>query len=251
MCSSDLHYGPGALRRAVAWTLAQGWDHLSLGPRLHARTLLGRAGVATFGGLFLSATQASRLGQPDSDAYVGVGAFNLVRRSALTRTEGWPWLRLEVADDMGLALLLRRHGARAGFAMSRSEVAVEWYASQAELIAGLEKNAFAVLARFQWWRCAALLLLAWTAALGPLLAWWTPAWWLAAAAWLGLAAVAWRTQARYGLPWLPTLLVPVSLLALSAALVRSAWATWRQGGISWRGTTYPLAELRRNQKVFL
>jgi hypothetical protein len=37
---------------------------------------------------------------------------------------------------------------------------------------------------------------------------------------------------------------PVCAAALAWACVRATWLTLRQGGVRWRGTFYPLAELR-------
>jgi hypothetical protein len=34
---------------------------------------------------------------------------------------------------------------------------------------------------------------------------------------------------------------------LLVALANSTWVTLRQGGVRWRGTFYPLAQLRRGQ----
>ncbi len=36
----------------------------------------------------------------------GIGAFNLVRKTALDRTPGFAWLRMEIADDVGLGKMI-------------------------------------------------------------------------------------------------------------------------------------------------
>jgi len=45
-------------------------------------------------------------------AYLGMGAFNLVRAAAYRQCGGYEALRLTVLDDVKLGLLLRRAGKR-------------------------------------------------------------------------------------------------------------------------------------------
>jgi hypothetical protein len=84
---------------------------------------------------------------------------------------------------------------------------------------------------------------AWLAAvLGPLLHPWLG--WAAFGCLLTVIVPA-AVQAR-GLRWspLPALLAPVGVLILPAALAWSTYRTVRQGGVRWRGTLYPTAQLR-------
>ena len=46
-------------------------------------------------------------------------------------------------------------------------------------------------------------------------------------------------------PW-NALFYPISALIFAFALLRSMVITLKQGGVTWRGTFYPLAELRKN-----
>jgi 2-keto-4-pentenoate hydratase len=41
-------------------------------------------------------------------------------------------------------------------------------------------------------------------------------------------------------------LMPLGALVFVVALIRSALVTLKRGGVIWRGTFYPLAELRKN-----
>ncbi|HMG02801.1 MAG TPA: hypothetical protein VK596_06685, partial [Edaphobacter sp.] len=44
-------------------------------------------------------------------------------------------------------------------------------------------------------------------------------------------------------PWY-AVLFPAGAALFLYSLLRSAWITLREGGVTWRGTFYPLAELR-------
>lgn len=52
------------------------------------------------------------IGNPESESEAGVGVFNLVRQSIFAQTEGFSWLRMEVADDWELGLMLHSSGAK-------------------------------------------------------------------------------------------------------------------------------------------
>jgi hypothetical protein len=48
---------------------------------------------------------------------------------------------------------------------------------------------------------------------------------------------------------LSLLLFPMGLLLIAAMLLRAGYKCIKNGGIEWRGTHYPLAQLRRGQRV--
>ena len=56
-------------------------------------------------------------------------------------------------------------------------------------------------------------------------------------------------EAWMGARLLPALLSPVGALLLIAMALRSGWLAHRRGGIAWRETVYPLAELRQGQRL--
>lgn len=251
---ADVHFAPGTLRKAVAEAEARGMDHLVLMPGFREASFSLNVVLSAFLNGFLLLVRPSAIGRPRSRAFAGAGAFNLVRRAALERTEGFEWLRMEVVDDVGLGLMLHRAGARGGFAAAFHEVNVRWYPSVGALVRGLEKNLFAG-ARYSLTRLFAGLL--GIAALLPapvaaLVIRGVPGLWSAgAAAALSLIAVALVLKIRYRLPLLPALLSPAGTAVLAAAMLRSGILCSLRGGIVWRGTFYPLRDLRRGQRLTL
>jgi glycosyltransferase involved in cell wall biosynthesis len=251
---ADIHFGHDALRRAVAAMEARALDHLALLPKMEAEGLLYEAVLAGFGAVFLQSTRLDLVGKQGSDAYVGVGAFNLVRKSALDRSEGFEWIRMEVGDDVGLALLLKRAGARAAAWLATDDLKVVWYPTLGDMIVGLEKNSYGIMGHYRVSRIVA------HAALG--LAIFACPFVLLALEWpwgaLGLAALAAASIAnaalvsrKFAMRPLPIALAPLTVPLLIFIGLRSMWYCVRQGGITWRGTFYPVEELRAAQRVRL
>jgi hypothetical protein len=140
---ADVLFAPGALRRAVAWVECEGLGHGVALPHFIAPGWWERAFVALFGLLLLVAIRVDDLRRAGSRAYIGIGAFNLVRREAYRGIGGHERLRLEVADDLKLGLVLRRSGGRQGCADSGGLVSVRWQQGFVATMRGLLKNFFA------------------------------------------------------------------------------------------------------------
>jgi GT2 family glycosyltransferase len=253
-CDADTRVSGDALRRAVHLARSRELDHLAVWPRMIESDLLQGTVIAFFGLGFLGTVKAHRLASAnEGDAYAGVGAFNLVRAHTLRRSEGFPWLKLEIADDVGLGLTIRRAGGRIGLAVSRTAVQVAWYPSLRDMTRGLEKNLFPVMGRFRIWLMAARVagmvgvgVAPWLALGGGPLLWPVP---VAAVLLLGL--VARGMKQRVGMPPIHVLLQPIGLILLTAMAVRSTWRCTTTAAVEWRDTRYPLTLLRAGQRVRL
>lgn len=251
MMDADVHLRRGALRAVIAYAEAHRLDHVAAGPDIVSRGVLLRAAVAAFLRTFCVTMRVWAVADPRSRAFIGVGAFNLVRRAAFDRTEGFPWLRLEVADDVGLGLMMKRSGARSAFVSARDWMSVEWYRSLADVARGGEK-AFASVGQCSAVRMAAVcalsaglesapvvaLLLGRVPGLAPL-----------GCLMLACAAASVALLRRFSGPVWPGLLFPLAVPLSVVLLLRSAWLGWRRGGIVWRGTLYPSAMLRGRMRV--
>jgi glycosyltransferase involved in cell wall biosynthesis len=251
---ADVYFRKGALRKAIAFVLADHSDHLALLPVPRAPSFWLGVVLQVIGGVFVLGTKTAHLGKPNSKAFVGAGAFNLVRKAALDRTEGFPWLRMEVVDDVGLGLMLQRSGAASSFAVTLEDVSFTWYPSLGAMFKGLEKNFFGVLAFYSVARMIMIVVLAWAYALAPLVAILYAVkipllFFVGLIAYLFLVAGAVGVKITFRQKLLPLLLVQVGYILLSLMLLRSGIMCLLRGGIIWRGTTYPLDKLRAGHRV--
>jgi glycosyltransferase involved in cell wall biosynthesis len=252
---ADVHFAPGALRRAIAHAVSEGLDHLAVAPELLPLDPLHDAVGAAFATAFLFGTRAAEVETPGSSAYVGVGAFNLVRREAFDRTPGWEWLRLEVLDDLGLGLMMKNSGGRSAFAIGLDDIRIDWYGSLGAMARGLEKNMFGAFCRYRLKRLVAILAAGALFLPAPLIALlarprpWVPAAGCAALALVAVSGAVLAARTRRSI--VPFLLAPLGAAILGTFVVRSAWRCLRDGGVTWRGTFYPLAELIAGQRVKL
>ena len=245
---ADVVFAPDALRRGLAAARAHGLGHLAVIPRFVAPGLLERAFVTAFAALLAPFVGVRDLRRPGTRAYFGVGAFNLVQRAAYERAGGHRRLPLEVVDDVKLGLLLRRSGVPQGVADSGGLVSVRWQHGFLPSVLGLVKNAFAAL-EYRPGRAlaaAAMGALGGVAPVALLLLGPGPLVRGLAAAALAIAVLHHAEAARRlsGASGAEGLLMPLCALLLSAAVIGSAVVAWRQGGVVWRGTHYPLERVR-------
>lgn len=248
---ADVHFQPNVLRKTIALCLEQQLDHLTVAPEVYSQSFWLDVALTAFTLVFF--ISLSGAGKPESDRFTGVGAFNLVRKSLFTQTKGFSWLRMEILDDMGLGLMLHQAGAKSCLLMGTDEIGLVWYPSLPAMMRGLEKNMFGASSQYRYSSLVLNVVLIWLINLGwvvallhPLGSW---LWGLAIAAYgcvLLYNWVGWTKLDR----WKPaTLLIPIGQLILSGMLLRSAFYCWRHQGIVWRGTLYPLQQLRSGQRV--
>lgn len=244
---ADVHFNPGTLQRAVAYARAQTLDHLAAVPRMSDRGHWLGICVNAFSVVFTCGILPWRVPDPRSRAHAGVGAFNLVRTSTYRKLGGHVPIHLRPDDDVKLGKLMKS-GGFSEFVLGDGAIAVEWYASVGEMIRGLTKNAYAG-ADYRWWVAPFGVLAVALGFVWPLVAWALipgPAGWC----YLGAAALMLFLgcdQARFtGGRWWYGLFLPVGMAVFSFILVRSMVVTHWTGGITWRGTFYPLAHLKNN-----
>ena len=245
---ADVVFAPGALRRALAWVVTERLGHAVALPHFVAPGFLERGFVSLFAMFVLLQLRIAKMRGSDGD--IGVGAFNLVRRRDYEAAGGHTRLRLEVVDDIGLGVVMREAGAVQGIADSGGTVRVRCQRGFLASMRGLVKNLFAGC-EYSWrsvLRPVVLVPLA--TALPAVLVFTAPdagVRVLAAAALLVPATMLGATARRLaGGNGAEGLLLPFAGLCMSAVALTSALVTTARGAVIWRGTRYPLDELRAN-----
>jgi cellulose synthase/poly-beta-1,6-N-acetylglucosamine synthase-like glycosyltransferase len=195
--------------------------------------------------LFSLANWFSGVNRDKPKRHLGMGAFNLVRASAYRECGGYAALRLTVLDDVRLGLLLRRAGKRTRGFIGGADAECHWSPTARGMVRIMEKNYFAAL-DFR-------LVPALVAGLGGMLVWCVAiigpftgaiAGMAAGLALLSLVLPAGIFARRLGWSFHGAALMPFIFPVLFYAMLNSTLVTMRQGGVRWRDTFYPLADLR-------
>lgn len=109
---ADCVLHPRALGTAVSQARRHGADALTLVPHYEAESFWERVFIPTWGWAVLLYFPPLLVNLKNYPLALGLGGFFLVRREALARVGGFACVRDEVVEDMRLAEVLRRGGAR-------------------------------------------------------------------------------------------------------------------------------------------
>lgn len=244
---ADVLFKPDALRRALVYAESQKADHVVLFPRMIMKHPGEKMMIAFFQTLFVFGHRPWKVADPKTKDHMGVGAFNLIRRSVYDAIGTYQALRMEVLDDMKLGKVVKNAGYAQRNVFGRDLISIHWAKGAFGVVRNLTKNFFAIMS-FQWLRavltCIALLFLN----LGPFAGVCFARGWARAPYALALISM---FLIYLGMSWHSSVepyyfvLHPVSTLLFVYTMVRSTVLTLGQGGVTWRGTFYPLEELKQ------
>jgi hypothetical protein len=192
-----------------------------------------------------------KAGDPASGNFIGVGAFNLVRRSVYAAVNGHEPIRMHPIDDIMLGKIIKRSGFRQDCLIGYDFIGVRWYESPRTMINGLMKNIFALFNyRIPYVLAGVLLVLLvsvlplWGVLLtsGPARIFCV----LTVAVRLFSAAAGARFTgvSLWSAPF--ALLTPYLNIYM---ILRAMLQTLSGQGIEWRGTRYPLDRLRESMPI--
>lgn len=241
----DIHLSDDVIARAVAVAEQESAHHLTLFPDLLAESLGVRAAILGQSQFFTLYTSPETINADKSNRWVGIGAFNLIRRDAYDGIGGHEALRMEVVDDMKLGYLINRNGFRQRVYGGMSDVQADWAQTIPGVIRALEKNWYAAT-EFNLAGSLLFFVLVPATVLGSLVAPFFS--WFGLLPMLSLVIVGAQSLEvcrQFKWPWYAAFLAPLGWLVFVAAGIWSVHITLKQDGIRWRDSFYPLDELKR------
>ena len=249
---ADVIFAPDSLRRIMTLAAEQRIDHLALMTQMTMIGFWERVVMTYFGLGFTLGTEPWQASNPKSSKFTGIGAFQLMRREVYDAVGGHHELAMEVIEDMKMGKLVKKAGFRSQAGYAAQHIRVRWQAGLGNLVRGTTKNFFAaayfslplvctqvfgifLMSVFPWIALPYLLI---TKSFGLPLLFAVIAVGIALCVHVALSFGA-KASPLYGLTH------PIGALIFMWMLTRSTIITLSRGGIVWRDTFYPLADLRR------
>ncbi len=248
---ADVVFRADALRRAMGYAERGRADHVVLFPTMVMETVGERMMMAFFQSQFVFAHRPWKVADPKSRDAMGVGAFNLVRRSVYEQIGSYSALRMAVLDDMMLGERVKHGGFRQRCVVGRDLLRLRWVVGTLGMVRGLTKNFFAIL-RFNVLFAIAAICGVLLINVGPFVGVW-----LAhggarmgySLALLAIAAMYWGMSSMSDISPLYFFLHPIGAVLFAFAMLRSVVVTMTKRGIVWRGSFYSLQELKQFEKT--
>jgi glycosyltransferase involved in cell wall biosynthesis len=238
----DVTFDPRALALALRFALAQKADHVVLKLTMPDMSYAETAVLTAMLALAQWSNRLWKVSDPHAKDFFGQGGFNMVRREVYTALGGFEALRMEVAEDLRFGWKVKRAGYAQRLVHGEGLASIRWMEGPLSVVGLLEKNAFAGL-RFRT-GVALMATVGFVAQIVLPLAALAMGGWAAAAGVLTYVSIA-LTYRAYKTPiWLAIFFAPATAVFMYA-IARSTVLTLLRGGVEWRGTRYPLDELRR------
>ncbi len=250
---ADIHMAADTVARAVHRFEQAGLDHLCLLFKNKAKGWLLNSFILDAGGGLFLLFKPWLASNPRSKRFMGVGAFNMVRRQAYEQAGGHAAIKMHPIDDLMLGKIIKEAGLRQECLSGYDFVTVEWYHSTGAMIDGLMKNIFAMV-NFNT-------TLALAGVLGVSLFTILPPWGvllshgparLVFALTVVLRLAFFSLAARHG--GLSAWLAPAALVTpyiTVYTILKATFTTLKNNSVSWRGSRYSLDELRRQNRSLL
>ncbi|WP_040208219.1 glycosyltransferase [Neobacillus jeddahensis] len=244
---ADIKFEKETFAKALHYFKRHQLDHLTAAPNLHASRFWLKSFVAFFLFGFSYFKRPWMANHPKSKIGTGIGAFNLVSKTAYYSFGTHKRIKMRPDDDLQLGMQMKKSGYQQRFVTALQLIEVEWYGSLHEAFVGLEKNTFAGLN----YRTSMVFFSIFGVFTTNVLPFFTifsgnTIITLLSLGNIGISGILYALIIRRMTVFSPAffLVLPITALLFIYSIIRASYLTFKRGGIVWRGTTYRLSELR-------
>lgn len=248
---ADVIMKKDTLLKTISYVLENNLDHLTI-HETHFRddfwlkiSLLGN-----YMGYILD-MKPWRISYSWSKKSLGRGVFNLVNRKSYQACGGHKAIAMECLDDLKLGELIKKNGYKQDIVNAQDYVTFNWYDSLKAMIKGLEKNGFSYF-NYRLFRALMNVLFGFAFFVWPVIA---AVVFTGLERWINILVITlsmgltayvakqFRIAKRYALFY------PVAMLILLYTILNSVFKTYKNKGVIWRGTHYPIEALRNKIEI--
>jgi hypothetical protein len=239
------------ITRAVRYMTDNGLDHLTLVFKNMTRGWLLNSLILDAGMSLLVLFRPWMVKKGSERYFIGVGAFNMVKKSVYQKIGGHEEIRMHPVDDVMLGKSIKQHGFSQDCLLAYNFVVVPWYDSVGAMVKGLEKNVFSLV----HYRVLLIPIILFAIIVPTIF----PVWGMIfgnlsvriiCLLTLGIRLVTFfkgLQQQEVAKWYLPGCLITPYISCY--IIVKAVFVTLANGGIIWRGQHYPLAELRKAEPL--
>jgi len=242
---ADIVFHPDALSKAMSYVAKHDLDHLTILPRTVSRSVILNSLLATFALMLVLYIRPWDVRNPKRKAAMGVGAFNLVKRTAYEKAGTHAPISLRPDDDLKLGQLIKQAGLQSDVLSGKKYLTLEWYKTVRQFRDGLMKNSFSI-SNYKLSGAVLNVLATLICVVIPV-----PLMMISGnfpIQILGCAVILFQMiymELTSPNKWWYALMIPFAGALMAYIIMRAAIITLKQGGIYWRDSFYSLAELKR------
>ncbi len=248
----DILMDSTTIARAVEHMENEDLDHIALVFRNISPGWLLNSLILDSSAALLQLFRPWRARKKNSKNFIGVGAFNMVRKQVYHAVGGHKPIRMHPIDDIMLGKNIKRDGYHQEGLLGMDLVTVPWYSDIRAMVNGLMKNAMATI-NYRYFMLIPLLF-------GMVMLTIVPFWatifldgysrlFFMGAILVRITAFYYGTRLLEISPWCAPGTIITPYLSVYIVL-RAAWYNYRDKGIIWRGTHYSLADLKKNEPLW-
>jgi glycosyltransferase involved in cell wall biosynthesis len=249
---ADILFAQSTLSRAVSLVQREKLDHLSLIFKNIAQGALLNAMMVDAGGGLFFLFKPWKVSDRESKHFMGVGAFNLIRKTVYREIGGHGPVRMHPIDDIMLGKVIKQSGFKQECLTAYDFLKVYWYDSTLNMIRGLMKNIFALYD----FRIAYAMIAVFMIFVMTILPLWAVFLTTGTIRIICVLCVCVRLlSAAYGarVTGITYKTLPLSLVTpyINIYIIVTGMVKTLAGkGIEWRGTHYPLDKLKESMSIF-